>query len=534
MMKFKLTIFTLFTFFQANSQISFTEKYFEYNSASYNTEVIHGDFNGDGVADIVMTEPNGKKLKVGLNNNLQKPVFVNIETTLDIRNIAVHDFDQDGDEDIFGAAIFNDQAYCWTNDGAGVFTKVLLSVPDYSSIAFADMTGDGVDEMLLGVELKKLNIYDITGGVITLKKTVSNDSFLGAPDAMAPVDYNNDGVMDIAGGFYGDGIIVFQQSSNLNFTEININPVIFGISRLAISDINGDSVKDFLTFRQSYNTSTILKSQAVGGFEQITLPFLNGVSGFTTFGDINNDSISDILYSVDQSSTTGRVSLYLSGNDTLTPMVIDSNYAKLGGGIGDLDGDGDMDIYFYANDFFDEGLVYYINNTPVDHDNDGYANDVDCDDQNPDVYPGAVEIPYNGVNEDCSNLTPDDDLDQDGYLLATDCNDADSAIYPGAVEIVNNGIDEDCDGMDLTSSTHELSNTRIYIYPNPASEQIYLRIPPVLQYSVKLFDSTGRLNFQGTNSAVINLSNQNTGIYFLEVTDVASGQYISEKVMVVK
>jgi hypothetical protein len=83
----------------------------------------------------------------------------------------------------------------------------------------------------------------------------------------------------------------------------------------------------------------------------------------------------------------------------------------------------------------------------VDRDGDGFLNDVDCDDRDIDVNPGAVEAPYDGVDNDCDPLSPDDDLDADGALFASDCDDNDPGRSPLRAEVPYNGVDDDCDPM---------------------------------------------------------------------------------------
>lgn len=78
------------------------------------------------------------------------------------------------------------------------------------------------------------------------------------------------------------------------------------------------------------------------------------------------------------------------------------------------------------------------------------ADQLDCDEADSLVNPGATELTCNDKDDDCDSGTADSsDEDGDGWTdCAGDCEDGDEDINPGEDDVPCNGIDEDCDGSD--------------------------------------------------------------------------------------
>ena len=138
--------------------------------------------------------------------------------------------------------------------------------------------------------------------------------------------------------------------------------------------------------------------------------------------------------------------------------------------------DGDGDGYGVADDYLvqcdaPEGMVAY---------------GTDCDDANPLIHPGAVEVCDDAeTDEDCDGLADDADPDAtgkstgygdddgDGYgdpdqagvsycdapegfsLSDGDCDDGDAGINPGIDETPYDGVDQDCDGWGDNDADHD-------------------------------------------------------------------------------
>lgn len=71
----------------------------------------------------------------------------------------------------------------------------------------------------------------------------------------------------------------------------------------------------------------------------------------------------------------------------------------------------------------------------------------DCDDTDATIWPGAVDLWYDGVDGDCDGAD-DFDADRDGHRSPEDCDDLNTRVHGDAFDRPYDGVDADCDGAD--------------------------------------------------------------------------------------
>ncbi|GAB3989515.1 hypothetical protein GCM10028807_14590 [Spirosoma daeguense] len=327
--------------------------------------VVLGDVDGDGDLDMLTVNSNSDNVSVRLNNGLG-----NFTTPATNPNPAVGDgpqdmvlgdVDGDGDLDLLTANYNSDNVSIRLNNGSGSFTAPATNpnpaVGDApQSVALGDVDGDG-DLDLLTANYRSANVsvrLNNGSGNFTAPTTNPNPSVSDGPRRVVLGDVDGDGDLDLltANSNNSDNVSVRLNNGSGNFTAptTNPNPPVgdspFGI---VLGDVDGDRDLDLLTANIYSNSVSVRLNNGTGSF---TPPATNPNPGVgvtpscVTLGDVDGDGDLDFIAS-NQSSNYVSVRLN-NGSGNFTPPAINFNPGAgtipSGVALGDLDGDGDLDM----------------------------------------------------------------------------------------------------------------------------------------------------------------------------------------------
>jgi hypothetical protein len=311
-----------------------------------------GDFNRDGIADLVVAnhDSNNVSVLLGKGNGTFGAAF-NYAAGTGPRAVAVADFNGDGIPDLAVANSTSKSVSVLLGSGDGTFQAAV----DYAvggslyGVAVADFNGDGTPDLAVANSGKASVSVLLGNGDGTFQAAVNYPAG-AAPLSVAVGDFNRDGIPDLVVGtnaavhsvsvLLGNGDGTFQAAAKYDAGIISY--------ALTVADLNGDGVLD-LAVGNAGNRVSVLLGNGDGTF-QGAKSFAAGPSSASSVvvGDFNGDGVLDLVAAnpLTAYGQGGSVAVLLGkGDGTFQeavnyPAGLSANYVA----VGDFNGDGKADL----------------------------------------------------------------------------------------------------------------------------------------------------------------------------------------------
>ncbi|MCA1684170.1 MAG: VCBS repeat-containing protein, partial [Actinobacteria bacterium] len=294
----------------------------------------------------------------------------------DASDVAVGDFNGDGDLDLAVAHEGSNDVTILLGDGTGDFTEAPTSPEGAgefpSDVAVGDFNGDGDLDLVVSNSglLSGLSSITILLGDGTGDFTEAPRSPEGAGDVPIAIDvgdFNGDGSPDLAVADDFGGVIILLGDGTGDFTEAPTSPEDTGFfpNDVAVGDFNGDGNLDLAVANGGSDDVTILLGDGSGDFtEAPTSP--EGAGSFPiaiAVGDFNGDGSLDLAVA---NVGSNDVTILLgdgTGDFTEAPgSPVAGGDSPIDIAVGDFDGDGNPDLAVANEDSSDVTIL--INQSP--------------------------------------------------------------------------------------------------------------------------------------------------------------------------
>ena len=308
------------------------------------------DFDNDGDADLVTADNFGAAQRVSvLTNNGQANFTVTPYscTGYNPRAVTTGDVNNDGWQDIIAV----DQggiALIWLNNGSGSFGSVITrtTLIDIVSVTVADIDADGDLDLIVSGNSNGVQILLNNGS-----GTFGTATSIGGGHTTTTGDVDNDGDIDIISATAGGSVNVYRNNGSGTFASNSYGTGGFNNNNIAVGDLNGDGFLDIATAHDAGISSVaVLLNNGAGSFSAaVGSPFplsLGANPRAIALGDVDGDGDLDIATG---NSTSNDVAVLINNGvasftfATGSPFPVGGN-TPWGITMADFDNDGDIDI----------------------------------------------------------------------------------------------------------------------------------------------------------------------------------------------
>lgn len=270
----------------------------DYSAGGSVHSVAIGDFNGDGVQDVVATNLNEHTISVFIGNG--DGTFgarTTYATGTFPRFTAIGDFNRDGILDIVSANDGSDNVGVFLGNGDGTFgAQTTFAVGDAPMmVSTADFNGDGIlDLVTLNSSSNNLSVLLGNGnGTFGAQTTYATGTY---PTSISIGDFNGDGVLDlVSANSSSNNLSVLLGNGNGTFGAQTTYDAGNYPSAVSAGDFNGDGILDLAATNLNAGTVSVLLGNGNGSFGARTTYAAGSAVAAIAIGDFNGDGISDLV-----------------------------------------------------------------------------------------------------------------------------------------------------------------------------------------------------------------------------------------------